>query len=54
MRQHVFEAIKEETVHVREMTSVFVSGPPPRRRPPFENPWRHLPHQRQHDIWGAA
>jgi hypothetical protein len=54
VRQHVFEPIEEKTVHVREMTRVFVRGPAPRRRPPLQNGWRHLAHERQHDIRGAA
>ena len=54
MRQHVFEPIEEEAMHVREMTRVFVGGPSPWRRPLLENPSRHLPHERHHDIWGTA
>ena len=54
MRQHVLETIEEEAMHVCEMTRVFVSGPPPWRRPPLENVSRHLLHERHYDIWGAA
>ena len=50
VRQHLLEPIEEEAVHVREMTRVFVGGPAPRRRSSLENRWRHLAHERQHDV----
>jgi len=36
---------------VREMTSVFVSRPAARRRPPLQDTGRDLPHEWQHDVW---
>lgn len=53
MRQHPFETIEEEGMHVREMACVLVRGPPSWRRPPSENRCRHLPHERHDDVWGA-
>ena len=50
IRQHVLEPVEKEAMHVREMTGVFVSRPAARRRPPFQDAWRNLPHEWHYDV----
>src|SRR5215212_4572949 len=51
VRQHALEPIEKQGMHVREMTSVFVSRPAARPWSPLQDTWRDLTHEWQHDVW---